>query len=115
MTLHSAKGLEFPHVYLVAMEEGLLPHRRTLADAAANVDEERRLCYVGVTRARETLTLSFCKSRMKWGKPRPCIPSRFLMEMRGDTERAQRIAEAARELFANEQGPASDGPNTSEA
>src|SRR6187401_2753942 len=100
MTLHSAKGLEFPHVYLVGMEEGLLPHQRSVADGARNIDEERRLCYVGVTRAQEHLTITMSKARMKWGKPRPSLISRFVMEMRGETERARRIAEQSKELFA---------------
>jgi DNA helicase-2/ATP-dependent DNA helicase PcrA len=84
------------------MEEGLLPHRRSVADGGRNIEEERRLCYVGVTRAQRELTMSFCKSRMKWGKPRPSLMSRFVMEMRGDTERARRIAEHAEEIFRSE-------------
>jgi DNA helicase-2/ATP-dependent DNA helicase PcrA len=103
MTLHSAKGLEFSHVYMVGMEEGLLPHRRTIADGGgAGIDEERRLAYVGVTRAKDYLTLSYAKARMKWGKERPEIPSRFMMEMRGQNDLARKAAEAAERLFSSE-------------
>lgn len=83
MTLHSAKGLEFDRVFLVGLEEGLLPHRRSVEAADDTVAEERRLCYVGVTRARDHLTITRAASRKKWGKARPSIPSRFLFEMTG--------------------------------
>jgi DNA helicase-2/ATP-dependent DNA helicase PcrA len=85
MTLHSAKGLEFPEVFMIGMEKGLLPHHRAVADGGDAIEEERRLCYVGVTRARERLTLSLALSRMKWGKSRPTEPSQFLYELTGQT------------------------------
>ena len=81
MTLHSAKGLEFPHVYMVGMEEGKLPHHRGMGELEESIEEERRLCYVGITRAQDHLTLTLAGSRRKWGKPRPTLPSRFLNEL----------------------------------
>jgi superfamily I DNA/RNA helicase len=79
ITLHAAKGLEFPHVYLIGLEEGLLPHDRSKAEGT--VDEERRLLYVGITRAQETLALSWCRHRIKYGSATPCTVSSFVREL----------------------------------
>jgi DNA helicase-2/ATP-dependent DNA helicase PcrA len=95
MTLHSAKGLEFPQVYLVGMEEGILPHHRSIDAEGAAIDEERRLCYVGVTRAQDRLTMTLALSRNKWGKSRPTIPSRFLFELLGKADNPVRAAAEA--------------------
>lgn len=80
MTLHSSKGLEFPVVFLVGMEEGLFPHARTLMDET-EIEEERRLCYVGITRAKEKLFLSSTKMRTIYGNTVTYPPSRFLQEI----------------------------------
>ena len=79
MTLHNAKGLEFSHVFVVGMEEGTFPHARSLDEH--NLEEERRLAYVGITRARKTLTLTHARLRSSWGEREYRMPSRFLSEI----------------------------------
>ncbi len=82
MTLHAAKGLEFPHVYIVGMEEEILPHRSSIEDD--NIEEERRLAYVGLTRAQRSLTLTLAAKRRRYGEEIECQPSRFLEELPAD-------------------------------
>ena len=79
ITLHASKGLEFPHCYLVGLEEGILPHDRSKVEGT--LDEERRLLYVGITRAQLTLTMTYCYNRMKFGSTAPCTPSSFIREL----------------------------------
>lgn len=109
MTLHSAKGLEFPRVYLVGMEENLLPHKRSVeSDLEKDIAEERRLAYVGVTRAMDYLTLTRAKTRMKWGKRRESLASRFLFEMQkepGETLAEEHISEDADEFESFDDDP----------
>jgi superfamily I DNA/RNA helicase len=80
MSLHSSKGLEFPHVFMPGFEEGFLPHKKSVTETF-DIDEERRLCYVGITRAREKLTILHTDGRMKYGKTEPRELSRFLNEI----------------------------------
>ena len=80
MTMHSAKGLEFPHVFLVGFEDGLFPGMRAIGDAE-EMEEERRLCYVAITRAKKTLTISHAQQRMLYGRTNAALPSRFLKEI----------------------------------
>ena len=80
MTLHSAKGLEFPLVFICGMEEGLFPHQRS-SEQEGRLEEERRLCYVGITRAREKLVLCYAEKRRLYGKDQYPLPSQFLGEI----------------------------------
>ncbi|MEZ5569648.1 MAG: UvrD-helicase domain-containing protein [Halioglobus sp.] len=107
MTLHASKGLEFPHVYIIGMEENLLPHRASVEDD--NIAEERRLAYVGITRARETLTMTRARKRSQYGEVATCEPSRFIDELPaddvqhqgdGNAENAQASAARGRETLA---------------
>ena len=105
ITMHSCKGLEFPHVYVVGMEDGLLPHSRSKVEGP--LDEERRLFYVAVTRAQECLSLSHCRGRKKYGQLLPCHPSPFLKEIPEElvehaSERDQQpvTSESGKGLFA---------------
>ena len=82
MTLHGSKGLEYPHVFMAGEEEELLPHRNSLEEGAE--EEERRLMYVGITRARESLSLSFARNRRRYGEQISCEASRFLDELPRD-------------------------------
>lgn len=79
MTMHTAKGLEFPYVFIIGAEEGTLPHANSVEDDA--IEEERRLAYVGITRAKKHLCITFAKSRMTYGEKTSCEPSRFLEEI----------------------------------
>jgi DNA helicase-2/ATP-dependent DNA helicase PcrA len=113
MTLHTAKGLEFPVVFLTGMEDGIFPHLRTLGDPA-ELAEERRLAYVGITRARERLYLSRALSRSAWGAPSWYPPSRFLDEI--PPELAKWTGAVDRQPFVNSYGddPGAVGRNYSD-
>ena len=105
ITMHSCKGLEFPHVYIVGLEDGLLPHSRSKVEGT--MDEERRLFYVAVTRAMLTLTISHCGGRKKYGQLMPCHPSPFLNELppelvETEAEQSKKVVETStgKNLFA---------------
>ena len=100
ITMHSCKGLEFPNVYIVGMEDGLLPHARSKVEGT--LDEERRLFYVAVTRAMQTLTISHCGARKKYGSLMPCHPSPFLNEL--PPELVEHADEKAKQPVAPESG-----------
>jgi len=82
MTLHAAKGLEFPHVYIIGMEEEILPHRTSIEEDS--IEEERRLAYVGITRAQRSLVFTMANTRKRYGEKVDCEESRFLRELPGD-------------------------------
>ena len=89
MTLHNAKGLEFGAVFMIGMEEGIFPHARSVEEQG--VEEERRLAYVGMTRAKEKLTLTHASSRSLWGSRAYNLPSRFLDELPADEVQRERL------------------------
>jgi DNA helicase-2/ATP-dependent DNA helicase PcrA len=111
MTLHASKGLEFPVVYILAVEEGLLPHERSMGNAE-EVEEERRLCFVGMTRAMKELNLSWVRLRAFRGKENYCMESSFLRELprdgveRIDVSRALNYAGTAADEYRAKIGPA---------
>ena len=113
MTIHAAKGLEFPVVFISGAEDGLIPHERSLSEDETNIEEERRLFYVAITRARDKLFISSCKKRKKMQSVVECEPSRFLTEIPSelvesreltndpvDSETAAKLLSAMREKFA---------------
>jgi DNA helicase-2/ATP-dependent DNA helicase PcrA len=123
LTLHSAKGLEFDSVFLVGVEEGLLPHSRSLLDADG-IEEERRLCYVGMTRARERLVLTWAMSRGVFGQRRLQERSRFLDELPAELleatgsqafERQTRLRDVAPRFTRREAPPLPDVPGAANA
>lgn len=108
MTLHTAKGLEFPRVYMVGMEDNIFPHARALEEA--NLEEERRLCYVGMTRAREQLTMTYARTRSLYGRQDYNPPSTFLSEIPAEFVNHERVASRGGTSLPSSQGHWSDRP-----
>jgi DNA helicase-2/ATP-dependent DNA helicase PcrA len=106
LTLHSAKGLEFPVVFLVGMEQGTCPHNRSLSDPL-DLEEERRLCYVGITRAKEQLFLTYARERYVWGSLETKIPSQFLQELPADLIRTN-VKSSRRQTASPKSSPGSN-------
>ena len=103
MTLHSAKGLEFPVVFLAGLEDGLFPHQRSVDDPQ-QLEEERRLCYVGMTRAKQQLVLSCAEGRRMHGQDHFSMPSRFLREIPAELIQEVRMRAQVRRPFAGTPG-----------
>ena len=108
MTLHTAKGLEFPRVYMVGMEDNIFPHARALEEA--NLEEERRLCYVGMTRAREQLTMTYARTRSLYGRQDYNPPSTFLSEIPAEFVNHERVASRGGTSLPSAHGRWSDRP-----
>ncbi len=108
MTMHAAKGLEFPYVYVVGMEDGLFPGNRAMGEEE-EMEEERRLCYVAMTRAKEHLTLTNARQRMLFGRTTPCMPSRFLEEIPEKNMEWQGKPESHTEKLPWDEGWSDDG------
>ncbi len=113
MTLHTAKGLEFPHVYMVGMEDGIFPHQRALEEA--NLEEERRLCYVGMTRARERLVLTHARQRSLYGRTEAHPRSLFIDEVPSDHRAEERVGVRGGTAMPAARGRWSDLPPPSAA
>jgi DNA helicase-2/ATP-dependent DNA helicase PcrA len=115
MTLHNAKGLEFRAVFMIGMEEGIFPHSRSLEENT--LEEERRLCYVGMTRAEERLVLTHASARSLWGNRNYNLPSRFLDELPDEGVEREQLRPASWSSYAGSSGggiaPREDVPDLS--
>jgi DNA helicase-2/ATP-dependent DNA helicase PcrA len=118
MTLHSAKGLEFPVVFLVGLEEGIFPHSRSLLENS-ELEEERRLCYVGITRAKQQLYITHAGMRVLYGNYQTSVPSRFLLEIPKEAvkdlnDRPKRVVKESKATELNWELPVASVSNTAQ-